>query len=497
VMATWFFRILSRTLVLFIWPSVTVLAQVQNFQSPQHDARILIGMDLPEQQITKFYDVYYGHNIRLGEGPFYCGDPLFLVHINEVPRLSIRGQFPASGDYSVDVFFSSGLNAKVYETCDGIVEPSAGGDVALWANLGSLSDQDSFRISGEFRMGSFLGFPVFTSPISFDVPIPAKPLNNIPIRLDEVSKKLDFGILNGGVWTSSGTSKDIPIQVSAGAIGKPGTDSSFFVVDATVGMERKKTFSSQDEAVADYNSDFPIQSGENIGVSIKQSFFGKAAPGSQSYGFLGNLLPLRISDEGTYRILFWKKTIKWQAVLDSASVVFTKSEGSDAIEAQVGSTYIRLGKHTLVGKKALKAVSGRILFDNLQNEDGMLHFRVADFRVRVKVNRFLVIRIRLSSGDLEKQLNGGIIPIAKTPQSIALSLPDDHFDPPCVYTGWDKLKADYRACNDADQRIGYLSFERRGSGKARLFFLLEPSSISSPRVVNDALQVGGSITVPE
>src|SRR5689334_20950782 len=87
----------------------------QTFKAPQHDARVVVGLAVPEQEVQRFYDVYYGHNIRLGEAPFYCGDPMFLVHVNVVPELHVYGQYPGDGNFAALIRASTGINAKVYE----------------------------------------------------------------------------------------------------------------------------------------------------------------------------------------------------------------------------------------------------------------------------------------------------------------------------------------------------------------------------------------------
>jgi hypothetical protein len=469
--------------------------KAQSFKAPQHDARIVIGLALPEQQVQRFYDVYYGHNIRLGEFPYYCGDPLFLVHVNVVPTLNVQGQYPADGNFAALITAGSGINAKVYEKCFGFDHPSAGGTAQVSASVGALSNQTSITVNGTFVMGSLMGFPVLTFPISSTIPLPTKFLDHIPVKLDDPQQRLDFGSLTGNVWTSSGIVKDIPILARAGAIGSSANGSTFLVLDAVIGSQQPiKDFTTSSEARSDFESDQPALPTENVAVGVRKTFFGGASPDAASSGFLGQLLPIRVSEEGSYKILFWTKKIKWQAVIDTAAVRFTKNEGKDAIEAQVGSHFAIIGKHRVVGKGAINSVTGRVLFDRLRNDNGTLDFRVADFNVKIKFWRFLVFRIRLSSGQLEQQLNGGSIPFATVPPQEVVSLPDDQYSPPCVNTGWDKMKADYRACNDPGQRIGWLSFERGyGSGSEAIGFVLDPSTISDPRLIGDELEIGGQI----
>src|ERR1700678_1869474 len=468
-------------------------ASAQQFAAPQHDARIVVGLPVFENGVTHFYDVYYGHNIRLGE--YSCGDPQFLVHVNEVPRLRVDGLYPQNGDFSAKVSAFSGANAKVYEMCLGYDHPSVGGTAQLSATVGNLTTASSISLTGSFQTGPIMGLRGLQFPISKDIPLPAQFFNHLPVKLSD--PRLDFGSLNGDTWTSVGDTRNVDVTIRAGAIGSSTNGSTFLSVDATVGnQESFQNFNTNVAARSNFESDMPIQSGENFGVGIKKSFLGSASASSGSTGFIGALLPIRISDEGTYRILFWKRKIKWQAVMTIASVGFTQNEGKDAFEIKIGSTFAKVGDSKLVGTKAINAVTGDILLDRLQLQNQVLHFRVADFKIKIKVARFIIFPIRLSSGQLEDQLNHGSLVLANVPFPIQVSLPDPQFSPPCVNTNWDKMKADYRLCNDPGQRIGYLSFERGyGGGYESIGFRIDPTYVSSPRVVGSEMKLGNKIVL--
>src|SRR5437879_540832 len=104
----------------------TVLpAPAQTFMSPQHDIRVVIALDMPKQELMQFYNVQYGDTIRLGE--FGCGDPRFLVTVNETPRFNASGLLKPDGSYGTMLHLFTGLNAKIYETCFGFNQPSVGG----------------------------------------------------------------------------------------------------------------------------------------------------------------------------------------------------------------------------------------------------------------------------------------------------------------------------------------------------------------------------------
>src|SRR5262249_23486489 len=97
-------------------------------------------------------------------------------------------------------------------------------------------------------------------------------------------------------------------------------------------------------------------------------------------------------------------------------------------------------------------------FDRLAVDGGQLSFRVADFKLLLKTH-WLIFPIRLSSGGLEKALNNGIVPIGNVVSGFVISLPA------CLWTGIEKFKADYFACNDPGQRIGALSYEPWSLGR--------------------------------
>jgi hypothetical protein len=110
----------------------------------------------------------------------------------------------------------------------------------------------------------------------------------------------------------------------------------------------------------------------------------------------------------------------------------------------------------------------------------------------VKLWNFIHLPIRLSSGQLEQQLNGGTVDIGSIP-SETVSVPGD-FSPPCVNTGWPKVKADYHLCpNDPDQRLGWLSYERHlGSSWEAVNFGIDPMTISDPRIVSSEIELGAT-----
>src|SRR5258708_17377923 len=450
---------LAMWLVLFAFLySTRVAAQDKQYPVYDHDLRIVLGLDVPKRSIRDFYDIYYGHNIRLGE--FGCGDPRFLVHLNEVPRFSATGWLAPDGRYGTLVNLFSGINAKIYERCFWLDQPSVGGTFNIRANLDRVSDSTTIPLYGEFSSGALAQVLGITFPFQMSVPIPMQPANAIPIKLPDQPVNgvdFDFGKYENGQWTSLGKEKDVPVTMNAWSFGGDATDNSYLVVDASIGDPRQTQFSTTEAASNYLASDLPVWSGAgNSGISVNDSLFGSAAPGETGSGLLGQLLPIRVTGQSDYQILWWHRTAKWEAILDGARVQLTQFNGAEAMKVSFTSTHA-----CLIEVKARKngdfcfplVATATAIFDRLSTAGGSLKFRVADFKVELRDKCFL-IPIRLSSGELEQSLNGGSITLATVNHSFTFGLPD------CIDTGYEKFKADYFACGDPDQKIGTLSFEK-------------------------------------
>jgi hypothetical protein len=178
-----------------------------------------------------------------------------------------------------------------------------------------------------------------------------------------------------------------------------------------------------------------------------------------------------VQGDAPYKFLWWRGTQHYEVVLDTAAVKAVQHEGADAIEVTFASS------HATVGSKVVhpaRFVRARVLFDRLHIEGGTLRFRVADFRLTIG-SRWWLFPIRLSSGALEQQLNGGTLPLAIVNQSVAVALPD------CINTNYEKFKARLHACGDPGQKIGWLSFER---GIQSRTFVLDPNTALLRRTGN-------------
>ncbi len=518
-------RALAALFILSAMP-YPLRAQQQDFLSPGHDLRFAIALELPKHEIAAFYNLTYGDTIRLKESPYYCGDPLFLVRVDESPSLKMSGYLSPQGDYGTAVAFRGHFNAKIWETCFGFDRPNAGGAVILTSQVGAVSAVDHLELKGKAQSDPLPpGGWTFDFPFpNVSVPLPYHPLNSLPIDLSRLQKVgLDFGQLTAGKWTTSGTHKDIPLLLNVGSFGNPTDDSPFLIVDAIIGSQpRKNNFSDAASAHADFESDLPIWGPGNIGISLKQSFFGAANPQQVRSGLLGSLLPVRVLGEAQFRTLcIFKKclihgTKEYEVILDIARSTFEAAPALatpnketrpaqifyPAMDVTLGTTHaiVRKVKYKdgkrIVGKdKFVKRVLAKALFDRFQVDPSQgFRFRVADFKVLVKT-RWFVIPIRLSSGGLEQTLNGGTVPIANLKQEFGYSVPE------CVDTKWDKMKARRGSCNDPGQKIGWLSYEW---GKPSTLLTLDLGSLQTRTVTKavtaapggkpsqaiDALQLG-------
>jgi hypothetical protein len=94
-------------------------------------------------------------------------------------------------------------------------------------------------------------------------------------------------------------------------------------------------------------------------------------------------LPGKIENNGIAFLETSTRYFRIAARISSRSVWFVKNEGEDAIEAQLGSHFATVGTQRLIGKGAINVVTGRVLFDRLQNDNGTMKSRVADFNVKI------------------------------------------------------------------------------------------------------------------
>src|SRR5688572_17227954 len=102
-MTSWKARQFTWSLCLLL--SLPLFPQTQ-YRVQDHDLRLAVDTAVPNAVIGKFYNVYYGDTIRMGE--FSCGDPLFRVNINEVPTLTLSGWQNGGGAYGTRVALNAG-----------------------------------------------------------------------------------------------------------------------------------------------------------------------------------------------------------------------------------------------------------------------------------------------------------------------------------------------------------------------------------------------------
>lgn len=455
-------------------------AQAQVYRSPQHDLRMMIALDKTQNIVRSFYDVYYGDTIRLGE--FGCGDPRFLVHVNEVPKFTAAGWLGQDGSYGTQVSLFTGVNAKIYEQCFFLDQPSVGGTGRIGASLSRVSELSDLELKGSFSIGALAEVLGITFPFSKKVALPLKP-NAFPIDLGSANGvDLEFGEFKGGVWETAcpKKQKNIPIVINVGSFGELGVfahdgssrGDAFLVTDVSIGAQpRYREYAgpnARKEQEADFREDSPLSSAEparGVGISLADSFFGEASSGGSSSGFLGELLPIRVRGETEYTLFCRKRRIRYEVVLSEASVEFDPNSpaNSPAINVRFGAGYAAVrdvstvaGRTILGPAQLVRKVVARARFDQFGYDPATssFRFRVSYFGVDLQVRKALV-PIKLSAGGLEKALNGGVIRLATIDLRVPMELP------PCIWIGYEKFKSRNNFCQEygPGQVIGALSYE--------------------------------------
>jgi hypothetical protein len=445
------------------------------FPAPQHDVRFAVALDLPIQQIQRFNHVEYGDTIRLGEFPYYCGDPEFALVIDSPPSLSFAGYLRATGEYGTIVDLRTHLNAGIRGQCFFFEHPNAGASATGHIDLNRISAGSAIPLHGQVTidlLGPILGI---SFPFESSIPIPAQFPDRIPIDLsssDDVA--LDFGRLAcPQCWVSAGTHKDIPLTINVGSVGGPRSNEAL-VLDASVGEPRKTLFGSQAQAVDDLAADTPLWDGNRAGFGVSESLFGSASPVVTGTGILGNLLPIRIKGRAKYKFWFIHGTREYEVILDGANVLI---KDDNTIHADLSASravvrQVRHGQAVLGHDKNVASLLARVEFDRLRLEGSSLKFRVADFGLDLKT-RLFVLPIRLSSGQLEQTLNGGEISLATLTTDFPIALPA------CQWTGYEKFKSRANSSCGVPQIIGDLSLD---AGVQKITFSLDLAGLKFRRL---------------
>jgi hypothetical protein len=441
-----------------------------SYRSPKPDVRLAFDFNLLKTAAAGF--VYYkiGQWIRLGEAPWYCGNtsPFFVI-LKDPPRLAATGYLNVDGSYGTSLNLVATVRAEI-DNCAG--GPQVNGQAILGTIVGPFGG-GNLPINGSVNL-NFAGIFNRTFPLQFNIPVPS--FASIPIDLPPTQGvTLQFGTFDGTTFTPSATPthRDIPITINLGSFGGAANDNGIFIVDATVGKPRSVELTTPNDANTYFTSDRPIWDQRNLGVTVRDTFFGSAGGGQQSTGILGNLLPIRI--EGDTVGSFHKH---FEVVFDGASVAFVKHSGGDAISVSLTSTYAKIGNGPpLIGHgKPLNKIKASILLDRIVAKNGELKFRVADFRITIS-SWFFIFPIKLSSGQLEQSLNDGEIPLTGN-VNLEMDLPI------CIYTGFDKFISPPNTCNPAPwfDYLGYMS------GPPKAIFTIDPSTII---IRFNKAQVGG------
>jgi len=456
----------------------------QTFKAPDYDVRVALETDMLSQAFAGFVGTEYGNTIRMGE--WGCGDPQLSAKIMQ-PKLDVVGfQNTTSGEYGAVLRLGGEVKGR-FGPCAGFGGALAKINAGISAS--KLTAVDDLELNGTATV-YLLGYnPLVVVTWAFGVPfdfrqplhVPIKALSKLPVALEDSAEvKLDFGKACGkpcSRWMSLGQKKEIPIDINLGSVENADGSHRYLVADLTFGKARRKTVASAAEARRALEEDIPIWDSansadhRNVGISIKRSALSKAqaCPAasdiletqqdcSPGVGLLAELLPMRVRGK---KELTQAVALEYGLILDGAEVAQTTHEGLPAYRVTLSSSYsairlVRTRDGTPIGNGAFQPpgdLRAYITFDRLRVEDGEFQFRVAEFRVELKLPGDWPIPNPggwFSAGALEKQLNGGRMPLSAGVQPIVIAFPE------CIQVG-EKFKAGDGDCYSPTEPLGYLS----------------------------------------
>jgi hypothetical protein len=450
--------------------------------------RVLITKALLTDSVPQLRYYKLGKWIRLGEAPFYCGDRTqFDIILKDGPSLGIAPWSDSEGLPGTSLSFAASARAQVHGC---LADPLADAGLSAGANVSLLSGS-AIRLRGNLQL-TLLGIG-FGIPFESTVNTPAE-LAGFPVTLSEtadVSMEFGSGTLASWIPNSDPKKRQIPVTVRLSAFDE------YLSVDASVGAERRLTFSTPALAQQYWRSDVPLWEARNAGVSIREAFFGMRDAAGKGSGLLGQLLPIRARAVLRTRVLgFFPVTTKADVLLNGESVRYIAHEGKPAVEVLLLSSEANIdGKHVVAGSDTfLRSVSGRVLFDRFRLEGNKIGFRVADFRVLVK-SRWLIFPIGLSSGALEATLNGGTIDVGGIQEQV-VELPK------CIPNAGEKFISTPGACGEPPEYNGLIGRLGHLAGNRLVHFSFDPSTLGvrSQEAEIDgkawkSMQVGGKIVV--
>jgi len=464
-------------------------ARAAEFYSPQHDVRIALDWLPYKEAMARFYKARYGGHINLSN--LGCGRPQIFLDITEIPTLTLNSWASFyDGRYGANVDFSTAIYGHVEG--GGLCRPNAQVNAKMQACLGTLKGMKKISLHGVFSL-----IRLFHWPFDADIPLPIELSEGITIELKPAqlpppdSLNFEYGHWEGETWKSDGSKKTIPVHFNIGGLPEKKTDdvghspreARYLVIDGTVGeTQRLKMFPAAEDAKNDFEKDFPIWEGANLGISLASSFFGQSGETIKN-GILGELLPIRIWGSKKYRFLFWKGIAHFELFLDGAQVRITEYESKPVFDISFSISSPRVWKE----KKGVKAEKGKpIKKVNVQllirppqiNEKGEIIFKVEKFTVYLKFY-FCIIPIRVSPKLLENSLNNGKLKLGDVQPEFELKLPD------CVNTNESNITPS-RPCNGIPGNPGYMSHDTVWKNST---FMIPLNQLKS-RTVDDQWHLG-------
>jgi len=442
-----------------------VLPSTVRAEVPNPDLRIAIDVAPLQQAVRGFQHYKMGQWMQFGE--FKCGDRnVFWAIVREPPFFGLAqwrdGALPGTTiRAALDV--RAELNGCFFD-------PRVDARAELALSVGRLNG-GQVAVPGSF--GGTFGPYRWNVPFSLTIKLPAE-LSTVSVTVsDGADYKLEFGTGSVDKWTptSDPKTRQVPISVRVSSFGGDPANQRYLIVDGTVGSERVFKLANAAAEQKFHESDLPLWEGRNLGVTVRDSFFGEAAPGKAPAGLLGQILPMRAKLTLQRKILSWNFEREADIVFDGASVRHIQHDGSDAFEVMLSSSSAQVGGTRLAAAdgKFLSGITGRVVLDRLRVEEGIIRFRVADFRVLVE-SSVLLIPVKFSSGALESALNGGKVDLGRIADT-ALSLPG------CVDAG-EKFISTPGACGEPVQRNGIIGKLGYKSGKREIVFKPNASSLA-------------------
>ncbi len=382
------------------------------FYAPAPDIRVAIALPPLQNALASLKNLHYHGRIKLGE--YGCGERSEVwAELRESPALDATYSFnPANGDSQLRLW--STVKTRLGINCGSILINNARFDIEtnLDGTVGAIPPA-GFGIPYTSRItsaGPINGLLTdwFLHPGSLPVKLPFDQPGTIPLCFSQPADASIKPEAPDVFQDAEGRScRPLPYAAHLGGIGTPAGKTLLF--DLSVDNEHVVPFSTPEAAHKLYEDNIPPFEPRSVaGVSVSTGFFGEyAARGSTASGVLKHLLPVRIKTTVKGHFLFFKYKKTVEALLDEGHVDISR-EGVVTLRLSSHWVSINGGAPIVSDSAVLGDIGAQVVLDRLRADGDSLAFRVADFRVTLRMRPFL-IPVKLSSGQLEDTLNHGHI----------------------------------------------------------------------------------------